>query len=176
MASPTQWTWVWASSRSWWTGKPCMLQSMESQRVRHDWTTELNSVTLHLRAWSPRKSSYLHSIWGNRGSIYTAFGSDCGLVDLLLSIGWQIKSHIGLLVQLVKNLPAVWDTWVRCLGWEDPLEKGKVTHVSILAWRIPWGCKESDMTERLLLSLDHERTLEANFENSVEKVHWRQEK
>ena len=43
MASPTQWTWVWVSSRSgWWTGKPCMLQSMGSRRVRHDWVTELN--------------------------------------------------------------------------------------------------------------------------------------
>ena len=42
MASPTQWTWVWASSRSWWwTGKPGVLQSMGSQRVRHDWVTEL---------------------------------------------------------------------------------------------------------------------------------------
>ena len=37
--------------------------------------------------------------------------------------------------QLVKNLPAMWETWVRSLGWEDPLEKGKVTHASILAWR-----------------------------------------
>ena len=43
MASPTQWTWVWASSRSWWwTGKPGVLQSMELQRVGHDWVTELN--------------------------------------------------------------------------------------------------------------------------------------
>ena len=43
MASSTRWTWVWASSGSWWcTGKPGMLQSMESQRVRHDWVTELN--------------------------------------------------------------------------------------------------------------------------------------
>ena len=41
MASPTRWTWVWTSSRSWWwTGKPGMLQSMGSQRVRHDWVTE----------------------------------------------------------------------------------------------------------------------------------------
>ena len=41
MASPTQWTWVWVSSRSWWwTGKPGVLQSMGSQRVRHDWATE----------------------------------------------------------------------------------------------------------------------------------------
>ena len=43
MASPKQWTWVWASSGSWWwTGKPGMLQSMGSQRVRHSWATELN--------------------------------------------------------------------------------------------------------------------------------------
>ena len=39
--------------------------------------------------------------------------------------------------QLVKNPPAIWKTWVRSLGWEDPLEKGKATHSSILAWRIP---------------------------------------
>ena len=43
MASPTQWTWVWVNSWSWcWTGRPGMLQSMGSQRVRHNWTTELN--------------------------------------------------------------------------------------------------------------------------------------
>ena len=40
--------------------------------------------------------------------------------------------------QLVKNPPAVWETWVRSLGWEDPLEKGKATHSSILVYRIPW--------------------------------------
>ena len=39
---------------------------------------------------------------------------------------------------LVKNLPAVQETWVQSLGWEDPLEKGKATHSSVLAWRIPW--------------------------------------
>ena len=42
------------------------------------------------------------------------------------------------IAQLVKNLPALWETWVRSLGWEDTLEKGKATHSSILAWRIPW--------------------------------------
>ena len=40
--------------------------------------------------------------------------------------------------QLVNNLHAMWETWVRSLGWEDPLEKGKATHSSILALRIPW--------------------------------------
>ena len=44
----------------------------------------------------------------------------------------------SLVAQLVKNLPALWETWVRSLVWEDPLEKGIATHSSILAWRIPW--------------------------------------
>ena len=44
----------------------------------------------------------------------------------------------SLVTQLVKNLPAMWKTWVQSLGWEDLLEKGKATHSSILAWRIPW--------------------------------------
>ena len=42
-----------------------------------------------------------------------------------------------LVAQLVKNPPAMRETWVQSLGWEDPLEKGKATHSSILAWRIP---------------------------------------
>ena len=44
----------------------------------------------------------------------------------------------SLVVQVVKNLPAMQDTWVQSVGWEDPLEKGMTTHSSILAWRIPW--------------------------------------
>ena len=43
-----------------------------------------------------------------------------------------------LVAQLVKNLPVLQETWVRSLGWKDPLEKGTATHSSILAWRIPW--------------------------------------
>ena len=65
-----------------------------------------------------------------------------------------------LVAQLVKNPPAMRETLVRSLGWEDPLEKGKATHSSIRAWRIPWtvqsspwGCKETDTTEWLSLSL-----------------------
>ena len=44
----------------------------------------------------------------------------------------------SLVAQIVKNLPAIQETWVRFLGQEDPLEKGMATHCSILAWRIPW--------------------------------------
>ena len=54
-------------------------------------------------------------------------------------IGYPLQySWASLLTQLVKNLPAMWETSVRSLGWEDHLEKGKATHSSILAWRIPW--------------------------------------
>ena len=62
-------------------------------------------------------------------------------------------------VKECSNYPiiAMEETWVQSLGWEDPLEKGKATHSSILAWRIPWsvqsmGHKELDMTERLPLT------------------------
>ena len=44
----------------------------------------------------------------------------------------------SLVAQLVKNLPAMQEIWVQSLGWEDPLEKGKATHSSILTWKIPW--------------------------------------
>ena len=59
----------------------------------------------------------------------------------------------SLVSQLVKNLPEMRETWVRSLNWEDPLEKGKATHCSILAWRMysPWGSQESGMIERLPL-------------------------
>ena len=62
MASPTQWTWVWVNSRSWWqTGKPGVLQSMGSQRVRHDWGTELN--------WMETvKGSVVAGGWGTESS------------------------------------------------------------------------------------------------------------
>ena len=54
-------------------------------------------------------------------------------------IGYPLQySWASLAAQLVKNLPAMWETWVQSLGWEDSLEKGMVTHFSILAWRIPW--------------------------------------
>ena len=56
-----------------------------------------------------------------------------------VGIGYPLQYFwISLVAQLLKNLPAVWKTWAQSLGWEDPLEKGKATHSSILAWRIPW--------------------------------------
>ena len=52
--------------------------------------------------------------------------------------GWLLNCRASLVAQLVKNPPAMRETWVQSLGWEDPLEKGKAIHYSILAWRSPW--------------------------------------
>ena len=64
---------------------------------------------------------------------------DCGLPGsfvqkVVMSLSLSRTSFVA---QLVKNLPAMWETWVRSLGWEDALEKGKATQSRILAWRIP---------------------------------------
>ena len=54
-------------------------------------------------------------------------------------IGYPLQySWASLVAQLVKNLPAMREAWVQSLVWEDPPEKGKAIHFSILAWRIPW--------------------------------------
>ena len=78
------------------------------------------------------------------------------LVPLIFGV---YLSYSSLVAQVVKNLPAMKETWVQSLGQEDTLEKGMATQSSILAWRIPWteepggycpwGGKESDMTEQL---------------------------
>ena len=62
----------------------------------------------------------LYSPWGLKES------------DMIEQLSWA-----SLVAKLVKNLPEMWEAWVRSLGWEDPLEKGMATYSSILAWRIP---------------------------------------
>ena len=70
---------------------------------------------------------------GDPGSITGSGRSAGGGIGYPLQYYWA-----SLVAQLVKNPPAMWETWVRSLGWEDPLEKGKATHSSILAWKIPY--------------------------------------
>ena len=55
------------------------------------------------------------------------------IINIYINIDWA-----SLVAQMVKNLPAMRETWAQSLGWEDPLEEGMATHSSILAWRIPW--------------------------------------
>ena len=90
---------------------------------------------------------------------YTIAEAEFSLISLSLC------SPKVIVAQLVKNLPAMWETWVQYLGWEDPLEKGMATHSSILAWRIPWTeepgrvtksrTRLSDFTQSCLYNLSH---------------------
>ena len=59
----------------------------------------------------------------------------CRFANPFIHLTFQ-RVYLG--AQTIKNLPAVQETWVRFVGWEDPLEKGMATHCSILAWKIPW--------------------------------------
>ena len=81
---------------------------------------------------------------GSVGKESTCNAGDLGLIHGLgrspgEGNGYPLQySWLSLVAQLVKNLPAMKETWVQSLGWEDHLEKGKAAHSSILAWRIPW--------------------------------------
>ena len=55
-----------------------------------------------------------------------------------MGISRSLMDKASLVAELVKNQSVMQETWVRSLGWEDPLEKGTATHSSALAWRIPW--------------------------------------
>ena len=70
---------------------------------------------------------------GDLGSIPGSGRSTGDWIGYPLLYSWAF-----LMVQLVKNLPAMWETLVLSLVWEDPVEKGKATHSNIVTWRIPW--------------------------------------
>ena len=92
------------------------------------------------------------------------------------------------MAQMVKNLPAVWETWVKSLSQEHPHFMIQGTHSSILAWRVPWtqepwGHKELDMTERLTLYMTagflgggSGKKICLGFDPWVRKIPWRRER
>ena len=91
----------------------------------------VNLVSLSFLDSSVGKESACNS--GDPGSILGLGRSTGEGISYPLQYSWA-----SLVAQLVKNPPAMQNIWVQSLGWEDPLEKGKATHSSILAWRIPW--------------------------------------
>ena len=94
------------------------------------WGGGMWAVKGHLtpqRAGHPRINAWCEGGWGGR-----RLDSGCYLEPQLCCL------CASLVAQLVNNLPAMRETWVQSLGWEDPLEKGMATHSSILAWGIPW--------------------------------------
>ena len=95
------------------------------------WSISLPKIQLHLGCRSVGKESNCNT--GDPGSIP---GSERCTGE---GIGYPLQySWASLVAQLIKNPPAIRETWVQSLGWEEPLEKGKATYSNILAWRIPW--------------------------------------
>ena len=102
---------------------------------------------------------------GSRGFPHSSVGkeSTCNAGDPGLIPGWGRSAGEGtgyplqyswasLVAQLVKNPPAIWETWVQSLGWEDSLGKEKVMHSNILAWRIPWTIQFMGLRSQTRLS------------------------
>ena len=84
------------------------------------------------------------------------------------------------MAQIVKRLPAMWETWVRSLGQEDPLEKEMATHSSTLAWKIPW-MEELQRLQSMGLQSSKSRTRLSDFTFTFQrskghKVEWKKRK
>ena len=79
----------------------------------------------------------------------------------------RLHFHFSLMAQMKKNLPAMQETLVRSLGWEDPLEKGMATHSSVLAWRISWGISMGSKSQTRLS--DFQFHFSAGYKITIQK-------
>ena len=122
----------------------------------------LSTPWLVCSSWSPKAvrqmEHHLERVWclkERKAGVSSSFLSlDVGLSEIYCEGPPPVfgKPSPSLVDQLVKNPSAMQQTWVRSLGWEDPLKNGKAPHSSVMAWRIPWsvqsmGSQESDTTE-----------------------------
>ena len=159
MASLTHWRWVWVNSRSWWwTWRPGMLQSMglQSWILLSNWT-ELNwsdAGPLKRQGWGQKSLFKIEMILEEEMTFreaklilgsYPTFPPRCFLSQIipLWAASFPNRSlnpiSIGLLGgSVVKNPPAMQETWVQSLGQDDPLRKEMATYSSIFVWKIPW--------------------------------------
>ena len=131
------WGWlVWNRPAS----SKCWCYSCESKICRAGLRWKLGQSSCATQFWGRIPSSPGSSV----GKESTCNAGDPGSIPVSgisagEGIGYPLQySWASFVAQLVKNLPAMRETWVGSLGWEDPLEKGKPTHSSILAWRMPW--------------------------------------
>ena len=125
-----------------WTEEPGRLQSMGSQESDMTEWLWLHLISL----WS--NEYWYFDLW------FVCLFENCFVYLEVLSSptaealleDFENYIWVSLVAQLVKNPPAVRETWVLSMGWEDPLEKGKATHSSILAWKFPWTVRVQRVT------------------------------
>ena len=123
------------------TDKPANLQTNRLPHIQ-ELNSALSTAATSMGSWfhmnlsfDPISSVGKESTWNARDPfLIPGLGRSAGEeIAYPLHYFWA-----SLVAQLIKNPPAMWETWVLSLGWEDPLEKGKATHSSVVAWRIPW--------------------------------------
>ena len=110
-----------------------------------------NSRTRLSDNWT--EQNWLFSSWSH-SYLINAF------IRIIYSLG---EERASLVSQTVKNLPAMWETWVRSLGWKDSLEKEMATHSSILAWRIPWTKKHGGLQSMGSQRVGHDWATNTNY-------------
>ena len=116
------------------SAKPKMHALKRKRRIPHEATTKQQGLTASGNA----EQAAGNRTEPTRNTQATRFESSAPLTPRYHIILLLLSYQVSLVAQLIKHLPAMWETWVRSMGWEDPLEKGKATLSSILAWRIPW--------------------------------------
>ena len=96
-----------------------------------------SSVSIHISSpsWASFPPSPLYVITEHQAELPVLYS-----IFLLATcfIHGSVQIWASLVAQTIKNLPAMWETWVQSVGWEDPLEEGMASHCSILSWRILW--------------------------------------
>ena len=149
--------------------------SMIQQRVGHKWLTDV--LMYWCESWTIKKAEHykieVFELWCWRRllrfpwiarrpnqSILKEINLDYSLEGLML--------RASLVAQMVKNLPAMWESRVWSLGWEDLLEKVVATHSNILAWRIPWTVEPGE-----LQSMGWQRVRHHWATNTHTQAHWR---
>ena len=107
------------------TEEPGEPQHVGLRRAGHDWAA---NPSLQIERGTQTESKGLGNLW--------IFCFPSAYKSCIYTLQQSIRT--SQVAQMVKSLPTIWETWVRSLGWEDPLEKEMATHSSILAWRTSW--------------------------------------
>ena len=154
MASPTRWTWVWVNSgRWWWTGKPGVLRFMGSQRVGHDWATELNWTNSQMSFSWIRDRNYSGLGFGLLTSAIRALSHLSQIASCLITLieGNGTPLQYSCLENLMDGgawcaaVHGVARSWTQLSDFTftfhfHALEKEMAAHSSVRAWRIPGEC------------------------------------
>ena len=111
------------------------VQSLGQEYTLEEGTATYSNILAWRIPWTEEPGG-LYSPWGHKESDMTEWLAISIIIHMLFILLYLFRT--SLVAQMIKNLPAMRETQVWSLGWEDPLEDGMATHFSILAWRIPW--------------------------------------